>query len=177
MATVTIGGETYQTYADVAEADAYYNGSITAVAAAWRAADADTKARGLVSATRWIDSIPADQWKPGYTTFAERLAVPAIVQACIILAGGLVSDPDMRSSFTQVGTRRLKAGSVEIEYFRGASVQVTTPFPTDIMLLLKPYLGAGDSDGTSAGGFGGSKSFGTDREDALKDGFDYTWGI
>ena len=187
MAQVTIDGNTYDTYADVATADEYLGGSISPNATAWRGADADTKSRGLVSATRWLDEqnwlgqkTDPDQplqWPRTGVDGVDPNTVPqAIMDACILLAAGLVADPEMRSTISQTATKRMKAGSVEIEYFRGQTVQIQTPFPADIMALIKPYLGD-SSDGTGAGRFGGSKSFGTDRQDALKDRFDYSWGI
>jgi hypothetical protein len=170
MPQINIDGKSYDVYADVAQADEYLGGSISEAATAWRAADADTKGRGLVSATRWLDSMT---WKEGYATFAQRVAVEAIVNACILLAAGLVADPDLRTTISQTAAKRLKAGSVEIEYFRGSSVEISTPFPAEIMALLRPYLeGAG-----AAGRFGGVMSSGTCRPDAFTNEYDYSRGI
>lgn len=169
MATVTIDTVEFTVYADVSTADDYLVGSITATA--WRAADDDTKARALVSATRWID---AQSWQEAYDTVAERDAEPAFATATIELAALLVDDPDYRSSFQAADTKRLKAGSVEIEYFRGARIQTTTVFPKQIMTLIGRYLAS--AVGSS---FGGALSYGTGRctDFGDDDDFEFTQGL
>jgi hypothetical protein len=77
----------------------------------------------------------------------------------------LLIDPALQvtSSTGGIGeTKRLKAGSVEIEYFRGASTMTSTlmtllPFPKSILDILRPYL-SGQSYTT---GFGFAQVFGT----------------
>ncbi|RVC47591.1 hypothetical protein EN781_00195 [Mesorhizobium sp. M4A.F.Ca.ET.090.04.2.1] len=166
MPTVTIGGNTYTTYSTVTDADIYLGGSTTADA--WRAADADTKARGLVSATRWIDE---QSWVDAYSTFDLRLANPAFINACIELAALLVDDADFRTTFGQVQQKRIKAGSVEIENFRGTTVQTDTAFPSNVMLLIGQYLAGSEP------AFGGAITFGTCRETTLDEGYGFNRGI
>lgn len=167
MATVTISGKTYTVYGDVAAADEYLGGSVTADA--WRAADADTKARSLVSAARWID---AQSWVEAFDTFAKREAEPAFVNASFELAAGFAGDADFQTSFAAVQAKRIKAGSVEIENFRGSTVQVSSVFPTAIMAMIGKWLA-----GRGGAGFAGSVSFGTCRETNLDQPYDFRDGL
>lgn len=159
MATVTIDGNDYQVYADIDAADERLNADIAADD--WRDADADTKARALVTSTRWIDSVC---WIDTYDTFEKRLAEPKFVNASIDLASLLVSNPTLMRDMTgggavttDGGTKRLKAGSVEIEYFYKFSALYSSggtgnPFPPGIMALLGAWLCEDTSSGASVAG-------------------------
>lgn len=164
MPTVSIGSANeYEVYADTATADEYLEASITAEA--WRDADATTKARALVSATRWIDGLrwagaKADDsqplaWPRSGIDGVDESAVPVeIEQASIALAALLADDPDFQTTMTQAVARMLKAGSVAIEYFRGDTVQTKTPFPKPIMAKIGQWLDlhSGGVVGAFAGG-------------------------
>ena len=179
MPTVDIGGETYEVYADVATADAYMNAAIGEAADAWRAADEEAKARGMVSGTRAID---LQQWKGEKTdpdqpldfprtglTYPNGTAVPSdavpqeVIDASIelgaMLNAGISIDPAEARATT---ARRLKAGSVEIENFR--QFGYVGVFPSQIMKLLGFWLaGSGGS-----AGIGGAEAYGTCGRSAFR---------
>lgn len=164
--TVTISGTAYDVYANVATADAYLIG-LDSAAVAWRASTTTfEKERALVMATRWLDQ---QTWKgeknggdsqelewPRTGTSIEGVSdtiVPAdIINASIELAALFIEDASVKSTLIGTGTdaKRLKAGSVEIEYFRGSSVSVNSPLPTSIMLFVKNYLDDDDATGIAA---------------------------
>lgn len=168
MATVTISEQEFTVYATETEALNYLQGSVGSAADAFRDATSDNQKRALVSATRWIDG---QAWSADYDTFEKRLAFPSFVNACIELAAMLTEDADLRTTFQAVQQKRIKAGSVEIENFRGASVEVTTAFPQAIMQMIGAYLaGAGT-------GSGGAIAYGTCKENVLADDYDFNQGI
>lgn len=144
MATVSIGTDDYMSYADTDTADTYLAGSVTV--AGWVTASNDGKGRALVSATRLLDR---QTWAEGYTTFDQRVAVPAIVDACCELAGLFIdgSTDVLNAPTTEQTTKSLKAGSVAIEYFR-QNPALAARFPTTVQELLGPYL-AGSSEAAS----------------------------
>lgn len=165
MATVTISGSNFTTYADVAEADTYMLGSLSF--ATWNAASTDEKGRYLVSATRLLDN---QAWLPAYDTFAEREVVQNIVDASIEIAA-LFATGDTSIYGAEVGTgqtKRTKADVVEVEYFRNFAtldVRKTTDFPSYIFLLLRPYLKSSASSiraGAFSAGTDGVSIAGTD---------------
>lgn len=172
-ATVTINGTDYDVYVSVDRVDEYANGSLTADA--WQALVADDKARVLVSVTRWIDS---QCWQGDKVDPLQPLAWPrtlgniatieiAVTQLSILVA----ANPDLANQSMGLvagaadgGTKRLKAGSVEIEYFRKFDFIVfgggrVSPFPAGIMSLIGDWLCA--NVGGSAWGSAGSKAYGT----------------
>ena len=181
--SVTIDAVAYDTYANVATADLRLNASITSQAVAWRAATDDTKARALVEATRWLDE---QSWKGTKTDEAQELAWPrddvgvdgvtdgvvpdGIINGSIELAALFVADADLKSNLEQSATKRLKAGSVEIEYFRGSKVQTKTAFPKSIMPYVKPLLASSSRPA-------GFIAYGTDRETAFEYDYGHNEGI
>ena len=167
MATVSIDGVDYTAYATVDYADAYLGASFTATA--WRdETDEDVKGRALVESARLLDR---QRWLPDYDTFAEREDVDDIVNASIELAALLVGgDTDfLTASTTESNTRRLKAGSAEIEFFRPTTA-VATRLPYQIHEMLRDYLGGGDWADA------GVLAYGTDDEAANLD-FGATGGL
>ncbi len=157
---VTIGGTDYPSYADQVTADDYLAASLTV--SGWTAADAATKAKALVTATRLIDR---QVWSDGYATFDQRKVVQAFVDACCELAGGFVdgSTDAIDNASTEQTTKSLKAGSVAIDYFR-IDPMTATRFPTVVQELLGSYL-AGNVDALAAGaGYAG----GTERRSAFR---------
>lgn len=149
--TVSIGSDDYTSYADLDTADTYLAASVTVQG--WSTATDDTKGKGLVSATRLLDR---QLWATGYTTFDERLAIPAIVNACCELAGMFIdgsTDP-LTSSTTVQTTQSLKAGSVAITYFR-IDPNLAARFPTIIQELVGPYL-AGNANTVATAYIGGT---------------------
>lgn len=169
--TVTIGTDTYDVYVSVAQVDTYANGSLTA--SAWDALVAADKSRVVVSVTRWIDS---QCWKGEKVDPVQPLAFPrtvgdiaAVEQAAIQLSVLLAANPSLMDQLTGAtvaadgGTKRLKAGSVEIEYFRALNFSVyggrVSVFPLPIMNLIGAWLCV---NAVSAWGSSGSLAFGTD---------------
>lgn len=174
MPTVIIGAITYTVYSDVAMADDYYNGSTEF--AAWNALTSEAKARGLVSATRLIDrqgwagvkvvESPENELefpRTGLTdcggnavTASESLALA--VEASQLLALDTINSEEVtQKAGTENLTKRLKAGSVEVEYFRADTLVVGgARFDTDVMELIGCFFSG------SAGALVGSSSFGTD---------------
>jgi hypothetical protein len=163
--TVSIGSDDYPSYADLDTADTYLAASVTV--ANWSTASDDNKGKALVSATRLLDR---QLWAVGYTTFDLRLAVPAIVSACCELAGMFIdgsTDP-LTSSSTVQTIKDLKAGSVQISYFR-IDPALAARFPTIIQELVGPYLAGSAAFASVATGYIG----GTDQCSA----FDSTYGL
>ena len=176
MPTVTIGAIDYDVYADVATADAYYNGSTEF--SAWNAFDTDSKARGLVSGTRLIDR---QQWGgtkadespttdhafaregltdcAGNSVTAEESLELAIESSILLALDTLSEESTTQSSGTEDLTRRLKAGSVEIEFFRAEALVPGGPrFAVDVMEQIGSFFAS------SGLALAGSCSFGTDGE-------------
>ena len=152
--TVEINGNTYDVYVSVADVDTYAAGSLTADA--WQAMVADDKARVLVTVTRWIDS---QCWQGEKVDPLQPLAWPrtigdiaTIELAATQLAVLLAANPELAdqsmglvTAATDGGTKRLKAGSVEIEYFRKLNFSIygngaVSPFPAGIMGLIGSWL-------------------------------------
>lgn len=170
--TVAINGTDYDVYVSVADVDVYADGSLTADE--WQALVADDKARVLVSVTRWIDS---QCWKGEKLDPLQPLAWPrtvgdiatielAVTQLAVLLAANPeLADQSMGLVAVSAdgGIKRLKAGSVELEYFRALNFTVygsgaVSPFPAGIMNLIGSWL---CGKGSSGYGLSGSKSFGT----------------
>jgi hypothetical protein len=163
--SVTIGSATYETYATVEEADAYLAADFTATA--WRdETDEDAKARALVTATRLLDrqvwpgqKTDEDQdqaWpRTGVSGVDEDDIPQAVIDACCLLAKYIHEGSTLETSTTTANnTKRLKAGSAEIEYFFPLTNGTRLPLP--VMELLAGLLGTAGSAITAA------QSFGTD---------------
>jgi len=182
---VSIGSAPYDVYADVEDADGYIDASMSSAADTWRDStltDATTKARALVSATRWLDSVnwtgekaDASQelaWpRTGITGVASDELPPQLVSACAELAMALADNSDARAELSDPGTKSLKAGSVAIDYFRPeGNTQVQTPFPAVVMALISQWLGGSVV-------IGGAVSYGTECKSKLLDEqYDFTHG-
>lgn len=185
-AEITIGSDTFSAYEDVATITTYANGAVGEAADAWRAADpADTQPRAGVSATRTLDR---QSWQGTMTdpdqghafprtglTYADGSAVDPLTipqqfldansELAIDLTAGATFDTDPS---TANNTRRLKAGSVEIEYFRVPGSG--TRFPLSVMELIGLWLGGVSTvDGSEASGVDDCTSF--DRQYDLSRGF------
>lgn len=145
--TVTIDGDTYDVYADTDFADAWLKADVSR-AAAWAAiTDDDIKGRGLVSATRVLQSYPG--WTDGVPDIADP--PEAVQQAASMLAADLIAKPALQANPTGASNvKRAKAGSAEVEFFYPSSSG--TPFPSDIWaLLIAAGLVGGAADSGSDG--------------------------
>lgn len=162
MASISIGGNSYYVYGLVAEADVYFGGAIHADA--WREAEEETKSRALVTASRILDR---QDWRGTKTAAGQNLAWPrtgtgidgvtdntipaVIVNASFELALSLIEGSDVQTSAsTASNVKRMKAGSVEMEYFRGLD-SAATRFPIIVSELIGDYLASGA--GYVGGGF------------------------
>lgn len=145
-------------YATIAEADAYLDNSIRATA--WATVLDDDKARALITATRLIDKqcLCGDQTDPDQPLHFPATGVVdhegdevpddevplGITNATIELAFELSQNPSLESSSnTGSNTKRLKAGSVEIEKFRPGDVlgsKGVKRFPTVVQEYLSPFI-------------------------------------
>lgn len=175
MVTITIGANNYEAYADVATADVFLAAD-SRLNAIWTAADTDTKSRALVTSTRLIDR---QDWKGTKTVDTQPLEWPRtgvvdrdgnaldpgvipqeIIDGSIILAALIVEDPTLaEATSTGSNTKRVKAGSAEVEFFRP---QVGTRFPIILHELFGDLL-----ESSSFGSSSGSRSFGTDQESTI----------
>lgn len=174
MASVTISTKSYFSYASLAQADLYLNASVAAED--WQSEDTsdDLKGRGLVTGTRWINSVSwagePDDPSTGNAFPRKGQDIPtAIINATIELANLLITDPELQSDLADPSIKRLKAGSVEIEYTSGALANTQVPFPKFIMDMVRPYLGD-----TSIGNSGGAKAFGVHYQSKFLWPYSYT---
>lgn len=152
MATITLDGTDFETYADVAEADEYLAGDFGATI--WRAETSDDlKGRALVTATRILDRMvwagekeDVDQllaWPrtgTGATGVEDDVIPQDIISASIVLAKLVHSGSSVdSSSSTESNIRSQRAGSVAIEYFRIS--EDPTRLPTEVHELIRRFLG------------------------------------
>jgi hypothetical protein len=186
MSKVTIGGKDYTVYLDVSEIDDYAAGAVGDNADAWRDASEDEKARAAISATRLIDR---QTWAGAKTagdqdgqfprtglTFADGSVVPTdavpqrLLDADAELAMALVNDTDVQdAASTATTTKRVKAGSTEVEYFASAQ-DVGSRFPQIVNELVGAWL-----TGASVSSFG--QAFGVDEKSKLQHGYGLTGGF
>lgn len=144
MADITIGSNTYQSYASVAFADNYLAADV-ARSVAWEATAEDDKARGLVTATRLLmRDVP---WLAGVP---DITAPPAAVQeATALLAPDILAKPKLGdSASTGSNVKSVTARGTGVEFFRGDDSAVT-PVPSAVwsLLLAAGLIGSVDSAG------------------------------
>ena len=190
ITTLTIGGKPYTSYASRAEADDLLNVDPVREAAWEELADED-KDKKLTAATRRLDllnwvgertDVPTTQpakWPRTGVAYPDGTAVPTnevpreVEDATILLAGSIAIDAKVSESGTSsTKTRRVKAGSVAIEFFgQGQSkpLQDETAFKL-ISIFLESAVSAGDrgpldtgTDGKSSFDDPDSTKFGRDR--------------
>ena len=164
---VTIGDSVdYDSYADLATADAYM--AATPNAAAWAALDSDTRGQLLVTATRTFDRqvwqgtatddavAEGHQWPRTGLSGVEDDELPTdLVYGTIELAWYIQTTPAVQTSInTENLKKRQKAGSVEIEYFRSFA-NALTRFPLPVQELIGKWLGGAGFAGASASGLCG----------------------
>lgn len=138
ITTITIGGNDYISYASVAEADAYLLVDPTR-GPTWAGLTTEQKGINLISSTRQLDtfsykgekaggSAQPNQWPRTGVTYPDGTSVPddevpaGIQNATILLAGSIAIDvAASTSSSTGSNTKRVSAGSAEVEFFRPTS--------------------------------------------------------
>lgn len=131
MVTITFNSTDYDAYANITTADLYLQ-TDAALANSWGWLTQLSKNRALITSSRYLNSLP---WKGVKTSDTQPLAWPRtntgvdgvtdnvipedVINGSIIYAALVANDPDILSTSTQDdNTKRLKAGSVEIEFFR-----------------------------------------------------------
>lgn len=156
MTTITIGGNNYTAYASVADADAYL--LVDPGFATWDALSDDDKGKYLVSATRLIDS---QSYIDTANTQTLRLAIDDFKTICILLAKAVVIDGNTEIfgySVPEQDIDTMKAGSVEINYFRDFTSfslgRYITRWTPAVYALISKYISSGSvgfgfSNGTS----------------------------
>lgn len=115
MPTITISANNYQSYQDVAGADTYLAADI-ARSAKWAALNTAAKGQALVSASRWIATLSFADGAPDYTSPPQ-----AVMDATTVLAADIAANPKLAQSQTgntSQNVKRIKAGSVETEFWR-----------------------------------------------------------
>lgn len=169
-------------YVTLAEADEYHG---PAQSTTWMGYNASTREGYLIRATRllnrqrWLgektDPAQALAWPrtgTGVTGVEDDVIPQAIKDACseIALAIGSGSADVENEQSTAQKLQRIKAGSVELEYFRGAEGSPHR-FPTIVNELLRDYLVGSGALAVSgvATGVGGTSS--------TEDDFGHTEGI
>jgi hypothetical protein len=156
MATITISGNDYTTYSNLSDAEDYFVGSTEY--STWDDYTDLQKERALISATRLLDrqswqgskdddAQTLDFPRTGLTcngedvTAAESLAYA--VEASQLLALDLLTGTtDTATGTNESLTKRLKADTVEIEYFRVNPGSVTR-FSKDVMEVVGCFLSSG----------------------------------
>ncbi len=167
VGTVTIpesgGGENYDVYGSLALIDTYFNASTRFTT--WDALTNDEKSRALVEATRTIDKQiwqgeqtntvtpqPLEWPRTGVTcrgdavdsaTVPDDICSGTFELAFNLAAGGTANtDPDANQN-----TKKLKAGSAQIEYF--SPLDTVGRFPTIIQEYIECFLAASTSTSIS----------------------------
>ena len=161
MGQVTISGNLYDVYGDADGLKEYLAGKLGPLA--YDSADTSSKSKALVSATRWIDR---EKWQGTMTDevtpqplewprtgvvdcdgdAVDPVEIPAgIINGAYELAEILLGNPTAsESATTGSNTKRAKAGSAEIEFFRPGSADGSggsgTIFPIPAQKLVGCYL-------------------------------------
>lgn len=190
ITVLTIGGKTYTSYASAAEANDFL--AVDPVReVAWKALSATDKNKKLVAATRRLDLLnwvgartdpPTTQpnrWPRTGVAYPDGTAVSTVEvpleveNAAILLAGSIAIEAKSADSGTSgTKTKRVKAGSVAIEFFgqrQGKPLQDETAFRL-VSIFLESAVAAGDrgpldagTDGESSFADPDSTKFGRDR--------------
>lgn len=172
-------------YVDEAEADAYFADSINS--AAWDASSSSTKNKALISATRYLDR---QLWQGVKTVDTQDLEWPRtgafcngvqvdpntvpdrIKEAQMEMAQKLISSPTLSNNLnTGSNTKRAKAGSAEVEFFRATK---GTILPDVVQQLAGCFLkgfttsSSGVGLGATATGLDSCTSFGSGAYDRTK---------
>lgn len=133
MATITISGNDYSSFASVAEADAYLAADIARYTA-WAALDPDDKGRALVTASRYLAAL---DWVDGTPSFDTPPSV--LVEATSLFAADIAAKPSLGSdASTGSNVKRVKGGEAEVEFFRPTAGAALPPY---LLRLLGELLG------------------------------------
>ena len=131
MASVDIGAETYQAFADVDYAD-IFNGGDMSRAAIWATQTDDNKGRALVSATRKLLQL---NWVDGPPLFDETPA--PVKDACSAFAADIAQTPALAAtSSTQSNIKRVQADTAQVEFFKQGQADIL-PIPASVYTILQ----------------------------------------
>lgn len=180
--TITIGADTFDVYASVADGNTYFNGKLDREI--WAAASAGTKERAIISATRLFDlegwqGAPTDLLTPqaiawprtGVSDKNNSLVADSAFPADLLagffeLAQAIIADPALDQSANQDSNiKRVTADVVNVSFFRPVA---GSRFPTQVHNFISQFL---DSGGSSVGG----NAYGTDYESAFEERSGLIW--
>jgi hypothetical protein len=129
MPKVQINAVDYDSFIAVTDADIYLAGDV-ARSTGWALRNADAKARGLISATRMLVSLPWIDPAPEYDTAPQIVQdVTAMLAADLLAAPRLFADASGNSNI-----KTAKAGSAQVEFFR--PIDGGPPIPRALWNLL-----------------------------------------
>ncbi len=135
LGSASLSGNSYDIYGSNDRAKEYLRGGINGTD--FLDLGQSDQNRHLVQAYRLLSR---QSWKSGFPVQADDTVPLGIEFAQYEMAVLLVEDPDL---FSEPGTgsneRLLKAGSAQIEFFSRDTGKL---FPTQVMDLIKPYLGS-----------------------------------
>ena len=156
--TISIDGNDYTSYSTVAAADIRLSVDVVR-RTTWNAATEADQGRALIAASDRIDALrfigdPAAPGQPrkwprsGVPDVADNAIPEAVVLATQLLAGDILEDPSAgrpRNPTAAIGSiSKVKAGSVEVDYYTGARIEVSNApinlLGAEIQPLLAPYL-------------------------------------
>ena len=120
MAVITLGTVDYDGFTTVAFADGFLAAD-AALHAVWAGADANTKSRSIISASRYFLDLC---WEAGTPPAFDPLDAD-VQEACAVMAALIVQEPGLITGTSgavngQTGAqdvKRAKAGSAEVEFF------------------------------------------------------------
>ena len=177
ISTLTIGGQDYISYASLAEANIYLAVDPVRMAT-WGGLTDDQKNSYLAAATRRLDLLTWQGAKTGGASQANKwprtgvqypdgtgvstTEVPLEVgNATCVMAGSIAMDSDnAEAGSTGTNTKRVKAGSVEVLFFRpAAGVPLQDQTAYDMVLLFLEASTVNTSTGSVAYGTDGTSSF------------------
>ncbi len=134
MATITIGGNPYDSFATEAEADVILAADLRR-AAPWAALTGDTPKQALVTASRYLAGLDWTDGVPDYTSPPE-----AVVEATALFAADIAAKPSLGDdASTGSNIKVVKADTAQVEFFRPVA---GSPLPSYLLRLLSGLLGS-----------------------------------
>ena len=171
MGTVTISGVQTTTFGDVTGASNYHRVGFSG--ASFIALSTTDKGKTLISATRYLTVLWwCDEQDNEVIPTVDESGVPEeVINGAYELALAITNDPSIIDTGESGGTntKRLKAGSAEIEFFRPEDAG---RLPSTVVRLLGDYLKSRQSQlTTQAGGTDVCQPFGSRLDPDLDEGY------
>lgn len=130
MAEITLGTNTYDSFASVEYADEYLAADMVR-GPIWEALDDNGKKRALITATRKMLTLPWCGTAPDPTVDQDE-PIPSVTA---MLAADLAANPDLAADASgNSNIKRAKAGSAEVEFF--SPVDGLPPLPSSLWGIL-----------------------------------------